>query len=227
MNLQPRQQMGLGSRQAASSALTLALLTSAATGAAVIGFDDDSPGASPRGWTCGKTGKGEPRWTVEQDEAAPSKPNLLKQSGEATYPVCLRTNSDLKDGYVEVKFKPVAGSEDQAGGVVWRAKDSDNYYIARANALEDNVVAYKTVNGKRQSLSVKGRMFGYGVDVKVPKGRWCTLRVEFKGNVAIIIFNGRKLFEVQDTTLPNAGQVGVWTKADSVTLFDDFSFGAS
>lgn len=211
----------------AAFALAAALLAAGAAAAVVIGFDDDDPGVAPRAWNCGKTGRGEPKWSVEREEGAPSPPNILKQSGEATFPLCLKTGSALKDGYVEVKFKPVAGSQDQAAGVVWRARDSNNYYIARANALEDNVVAYKTVNGNRKSLSVKGRMFGYGVDVHVPEGRWSTLRVEFKGSVAAVMLNGKKLFEVEDATFPGAGQVGVWTKADSVTLFDDFSFGAS
>src|SRR5437016_11925585 len=75
--------------------------------------------------------------------------NVLKQSGEAAYPVCLKDDTSLKDGFVEVKFKPVSGLDDQAGGVVWRAKDSDNYYVARANALEDNVCIYHTIKGKR------------------------------------------------------------------------------
>ena len=74
---------------------------------------------------------------------------MLKQSGEATYPICLKNDTILKDGFVEVKFKPVSGKEDQAGGVAWRLKDADNYYIARANALEGNVTIYDTVNGRR------------------------------------------------------------------------------
>jgi hypothetical protein len=87
------------------------------------------------------------------------------------------------------------------------------------------VVLYKTVNGKRSSLQVKGRMFGYGVDTKVPKGKWSTLRVEFVGKLFTVSFNGKKLFEVEDETFKDGGAVGVWTKADSVTLFDDFTFG--
>src|SRR5438093_7200964 len=86
---------------------------------------------------------------VEKDGSAPSKPNVLKQSGQATYPICLKDDTNLKDGFVEVKFKPVSGKEDQAGGLIWRAKDSNNYYVARANALEDNVAIYYTINGTR------------------------------------------------------------------------------
>jgi hypothetical protein len=125
-----------------------------------------------------------------------------------------------------VKLKPIAGKEDQAGGIVWRFQDANNYYIVRANALEGNVVLYKTVNGKRSSLQVKGRMFGYGVDTDVPEGKWSTLRVDFAGNLFTVSYQGKKLFQVQDDTFRDAGAVGVWTKADSVTLFDDFTFGA-
>src|SRR6267142_2522797 len=103
--------------------------------AATINFDQNKAGEAPPGWSATRTGKGEARWTIEKDDTAPSKPNVLKQSGEATYPVCLKNDTNVKDGFVEVKFKPISGKEDQAGGLVWRAKDSNNYYIARANAL--------------------------------------------------------------------------------------------
>jgi len=128
--------------------------------AQTIKFDSAKPGELPAGWTGTKTGKGEPKWAVAAADTAPSKPNVLKQSGEATYPVALKDDTSLKDGFVEVKFKPVSGKEDQAGGVLWRAKDADNYYICRANALEDNIVLYKTENGKRKSLDIVGRKGG-------------------------------------------------------------------
>src|SRR5881394_3069338 len=128
-------------------ALAIMIVTTALTGggaafAETINFDDATPGAAPPGWTATKTGQGEPKWTIEKDDTAPSKPNVLKQSGEATYPIALKNGTSLKDGFVEVKFKPVSGKEDQAAGLIWRARDSDNYYIARANALEDNVCIY-------------------------------------------------------------------------------------
>ena len=86
---------------------------------------------------------------------------------------------------------------------------------------------YKTVAGKRSSLQLKGRTFGYGFDTKVPSGKWSTLRVEFGGNLFTVSLNGKKLFDVEDDTFKEAGAVGVWTKADSVTLFDDFVFGTT
>lgn len=194
--------------------------------AETINFDDAKTGAPPPGWTATQTGSGSAKWSVEKDDSAPSKPNVLKQSGQATFPVCIKNDTSLKDGFVEVKFKPVAGKEDQAGGVIWRAKDSNNYYIARANALEGNVVLYKTVNGKRSSLDIVGHKGGYGVKEPVASGQWHTLRVEFAGNKFSLLFNGKKLFDVEDTTFTEAGKVGVWTKADSVTLFDDFTYGS-
>jgi hypothetical protein len=191
-------------------------LTAAAFGQA--NFDQQPAGASPVGWTVGKTGTGNPKWTVEKDSSAPSQPNVLKQSGEATYPVALKDNTDLKDGFVEVKFKPVAGKEDQAGGVIWRARDFDNYYIARANALEDNVTIYHTVKGKRVSFK--------NTNTKVTSGEWHTLRVHFQGDHFTVSLDGKRVIEGTDKTFPEAGKVGLWTKADSVTLFDDFNFGA-
>src|SRR5439155_18804048 len=130
---------------------TLVLMSTISTGAAfadTVNFDNLKPGAPPPGWTATQTGKGEAKWEVVADGSAPSKPNVLKQSGEATYPVCIKDDTSLKDGFVEVKFKPISGKEDQAGGVIWRCKDADNYYIARANALEENVSIYIIVNGK-------------------------------------------------------------------------------
>jgi hypothetical protein len=203
----------------------MAMTTGIALAAAdTVNFDNMKAGAAPPGWTATQTGSGTAKWAVEKDDSAPSKPNVLKQSGQATFPVCIKNDTNLKDGFVEVKFKPVAGKEDQAGGVIWRVKDSNNYYIARANALEGNVVLYKTVNGKRSPLDIAGRKGGYGVKEPVASGQWHTLRVEFAGNRFKLSFDGKHLFDVEDTTFTQAGNVGVWTKADSVTLFDDFTY---
>src|SRR5258705_324910 len=112
-----------------------------------VNFDNETPGTLPPHWVGTQTGLGKAKWSIEKAEDAPSKPNVLKQSGEATFPVCIKDDTKLKDGFVEVKFKPVAGKEDQAGGVIWRCKDANNYYIARANALEANVTIYHTIGG--------------------------------------------------------------------------------
>ena len=206
-------------------ALLAAILMLAAAAVQTVNFDNAKSGMPPPGWTATHTGRGEAQWAIVADETAPSKPNVLKQSGAAIFPVCFKDDTNLKDGFVEVKFKPVSGNEDQAGGVLWRAKDSNNYYVFRANANEDNVVLYKTVNGRRGPLDIVGRQGGYGINAKVASGQWHTLRVEFAGSRFQAFFDGKHVFDVEDSTFGEAGKVGVWTKADSVTLFDDFSYG--
>ena len=115
-------------------------------------FDKAPVGALPAGWKCGVTGRGSPRWQVEADATAPGKPNVLKQTGSGTFPWCVKSGVSIADGFVEVKFKSISGREDQAGGLVWRWKDGDNYYVARANALENNVSLYCTENGNRRTI---------------------------------------------------------------------------
>ena len=198
--------------------LSAALLGAAAATPETINFDKAQVGQAPAGWTSTRTGTGDARWTIEKDDTAPSKPNVLKQSGVATYPLSFKDDTSLKDGFVEVKFKPLSGKEDQAGGLVWRLKDANNYYIARANALEDNVTIYHTINGRRTE---KKR-----ANVKVASNAWHTLRVDFAGNHFAVTYDGQKALEWDDDTFKDAGKVGVWTKADSVTLFDDFSYAA-
>src|SRR5216117_2520434 len=200
------------------SLFTIIVMTmpTALAAAETVNFDYMRVGAPPPGWTATQTGSGTAKWAVERDDSAPSKPNVLKQSGQATFPVCIKDVTSLKDGFVEVKFKPVSGKEDQAGGVIWRVKDSNNYYIARANALENNVTIYYTINGKRVAFK--------NINTKVTSGVWHTLRVDFEGNKFTVTFDGTKVIEATDASFTNAGKVGVWTKADSVTLFDDFTY---
>ena len=192
-------------------------MAAAAAIAETVNFDDMKSGAAPAGWTATQTGSGTAKWAIEKDESALSKPNVLKQSGVATFPVCFKNDTNLKDGFVEVKFKPVSGKEDQAGGVIWRVQDANNYYISRANALEDNITIYHTINGKRVAFK--------NINTKVTSGVWHTLRVDFKGNKFTVTFDGNKVIDATDQSFTNAGKVGVWTKADSVTLFDDFNYG--
>jgi len=190
-------------------------------------FNADTIGAPPKGWIITMTGRGDPQWTVETDDTAPSRSNVLKQSGRATFPLALKEGTSIRDGFVEAKFKALAGAEDRAAGLVWRARDANNYYVVRANALEDNVVLYKTVNGTRSPLDIIGRKGGYGIKVPVPSSQWHTLRVDFTGTWFKVAYNGRALFEVEDTTFKDPGMIGLWTKADSVTVFDGLSFGAA
>ncbi len=198
------------------SMVTVAIFLSAAANAQTATFDTDAISRPPTGWTCGTTGKGSPRWTIETDTTAPTLPNVLKQHGSADYPWCVKNDTLLRDGVVEVKFKSVSGKEDQAGGLVWRWKDSNNYYVARANALEGNVSLYHTTNGSRRTIAYK--------DAPISPGVWHTLRVTFKEASIQVALNGKAYIDVRDEHIVGDGKVGVWTKADSVTLFDDFDY---
>jgi len=170
------------------------------------------------GWQSGGTGRGTARWEITEKQ--------LVYRGGADFGWAV-TGAPVQDGYVEVRFRPLEGRTDQAGGVVWRWQDANNYYIARANALENNVVAYKMVNGKRTDLKPAGAgARAYGVSATVAPRAWHTLRVEFKGaEFAVRFDSGAAGFTVHDETLKAAGRVGVWSKADSVTEFEDFRSG--
>ncbi len=193
------------------------LTSSAAAFAGTDSFDQATTGSLPAGWICGVTGGGAPKWAVEADASAPSPPNVLKQSGSGTFPWCVKKDAAIADGFVDVRFKPVSGREDAAGGIVWRWKDGENYYVARANALENNVSLYYTRGGRRITIKY--------VDAPVAQNQWHTLRTEFSGKKVTISLDGKPYITVDDEHIAGPGAVGVWTKADSVTAFDDFSFG--
>ena len=195
-----------------------AAAAAAVTAAQTLRFDADAPGAAPAGWTCGVTGRGSPRWTVEPDASAGGQ-HVLLQSGSGTFPWCVRDGSALADGFVQARFVPLSGREDQAGGVVWRWKDGDNYYVARANALENNVSLYYTEGGVRKTLKY--------VDAPVARGVPHVLRVDFMGNQITVTLDGTRYIEVQDAHIRGAGAVGVWTKADSVTAFSEFGYASA
>jgi len=197
--------------------VAMTVLSATAAFAETENFDKEKAGSLPAGWSCGVTGKGSMRWTVDADPSAPSAPNVLRQSGSGAFPWCMKKGTSVVDGFVEVKFKSEKGQQDQAGGVIWRGKDGDNYYVARANALEDNVSLYYTTNGKRNTIKY--------VNAPVPRNVWHTLRVEFAGKKVKVVLDGKTYIEEQDDHISGAGTVGVWTKADSVTAFDDFSWG--
>ena len=178
-------------------------------------FDATPEGAVPAGWECGVTGSGAAKWAVVKDA---SGKKVLQQSGRGAFPWCVKKAVSQADGFIEVRFKPISGREDQAGGVVWRWKDGNNYYVARANALENNVSLYHTTNGRRNTIKY--------VDAPVPGNVWHTLRVEFKDKRIAVSLDGKRYIELDDAHITGPGAVGVWTKADSVTSFDDFSYGS-
>jgi len=196
--------------------------------AETITFGKSATGKLPSRWIETMTHEGgPPRWEVIADTSAPSKPNVLAQlSQDSTggrFPLAIYQGARFKNGTLSVKFKTVSGSVDQAAGIVWRYTDPGNYYIVRANALEDNVVLYKVEKGERLALAPQGSPSKtYGVKHRIPKLTWSTLSVKAAGELFTVSFDGEELFKVQDSTFKGAGKVGLWTKADSATYFDNF-----
>ena len=190
-----------------------------------VDFSDDAVGQPPKGFEFGHTAQvGAPgKWIVEAEGANKYLAQVEADNTRARFPVAVLSDISAADVDLSVRFRPVSGRVDQAAGLVWRYRDQDNYYIVRANALEDNVVLYKVENGKRTDLPVKGEGRTYGKKAEVPAAQWSTLRVVANGRLFEVHFNGTKLYEVVDATFAQPGKVGVWTKADSVTQFDDLT----
>jgi hypothetical protein len=192
-------------------------------------FDKEKAQELPSGWLSEHTGQGSKgNWKVIAEPSAPSRPNVLAQlSDDATnyrFPLAVVEKASYKDVTLSVRFKAISGSRDQGAGLVWRLRDANNYYIARANALENNVVLYKMQDGKRISLAPKGTPENtYGVKTRVPANTWNQLGVTAKGSLFTVSLNGQKLFDVEDSTFAEAGKIGLWTKADSVIYFDDLT----
>jgi hypothetical protein len=183
-----------------------------------VDFETTTVGELPAGFSTAVTGGGRPaEWRVVDDATAPSGGKVLAQTStdktSYRFPLCIFDRLAAKDVEVSVTFKPVSGTVDQAAGLVARYRDKGNYYIVRANALEDNVRLYKVERGNRQQFA--------GANVKVPSGEWQTLALEIKGTHFRVLLNDALLFEADDATFKSAGRVGLWTKADSVTYFDD------
>lgn len=194
--------------------------------AKTIEFTGDKVGAVPSGWTVAMTHEGgAPKWEVLLIGGRHILAQTSTDNTSGRFPLAIYRKARFADGSVSVRFKPIAGERDQAAGLVWRYTDSENYYIVRANALEDNVVLYKVEQGKRISLEPKGTPSKtYGVKQRVPKGGWSELRVDFVGDRFRVYFDGVKIMEVHDATFVKPGNVGLWTKADSVIYFDRFQF---
>ena len=190
-----------------------------------VDFSDDAVGQPPKGFEFGHTAKaGAPgKWVVQAEGSNKYLAQLDADNTRSRFPVAVVSDVTAADVDLSVRFKPVSGRVDQAAGLVWRYQNEDNYYIVRANALENNVVLYKVENGKRTDLPLKGEGRTYGKKARVPSGQWSTLRVVAVGSLFGVHFNGTKLYEVEDATFKQPGKIGVWTKADSVTQFDDLT----
>jgi hypothetical protein len=202
-----------------SCLLTAALAADDSAKTLVLGFGDKASNTPPKGWTAAQTGKGEGSvWKVVADDTAPSKTGfVLAQTAagpDRMFNLCVATDANYKDLAMSVSFKAVRGDSDRGGGLVWRYQDADNYYLARMNPLEDNFRVYRVVNGKRTQLGTKD-------NVKVPSGEWHTITIEQVGEIIICYFDGAKYLDVKDATFLTSGKVGVWTKADAQTYFDE------
>ena len=190
-----------------------------------VDFSQDAVDQTPKGFEFGHTaGNGKPgNWRIQMDGTNKVLAQLDPDRTGSRFPVAVLSDVKAVDLELSVRFKPVSGRGDQAAGLVWRYQDVDNYYIVRANALENNVVLYKVQDGRRTDLPLKGEGRTYGRPSQVPTGQWGTLRVVAKGPVFEVYHNNVKLYEVEDRTFTQPGKVGVWTKADSVTQFDDLT----
>ncbi len=183
-------------------------------------FDADRADAAPAGFAFGRTGSGAlGRWVVRAEADAPSPPNVLAQldadDTDNRYPVAVVDTPSLSDARISVRCKMVSGKVDQACGLVFRYRDENNYYITRANALESNIRFYTVKEGRRKQLA--------SYSGTVTAGKWHEYAVEIRGDHIQVFWDGQKILDHHDATFPEAGRIGVWTKADSVTYFDDLS----
>jgi hypothetical protein len=206
----------VSARVAAALAFGLALapLTSRAE---TVTFADAAVGALPPGFETALTGKGQAGlWAVVEDPSAEGKRALEQRAADPTdyrFPLAIYAPATARDVEATIRFKAVSGKVDQAGGVAVRLSDAGNYYLVRANALEDNVHFYRVVRGRRQELK--------GIDTRVTGGEWHTLSLRAQGSRFTVSFDGKELFTATDRTFAGEGRVALWTKADSITRFDE------
>jgi hypothetical protein len=191
----------------------------AASGSKTFTFDSDAVGTPPAEFEFARTGQGaQGKWAVRADKDKPGNRVLVQESADPTdyrFPLAVVKDGSYKDVTLTVRARPISGEVDQGFGMVWRYKDADNYYITRCNADEDNCTIYNTVKGRRRPFQNK--------PVKVAKNAWHTLKLEATGNHFVVGFDGTKVLDATDDTFKDPGRVGLWTKADSVIQFDDFT----
>ena len=197
-----------------------ALPVAAQTGERVWNFDHDTAGKPPQGFTSALTGKGTiGEWTVMKDVTATSQPNILAQTSQDKtdyrFTLAIADGTNYKDLALSVKFKAIAGKVDQGAGLIFRLQDKDNYYIVRANALEDNFRLYHVVKGQRVQFA--------GANFKVTSQEWHEIKVDARGDEFKCYYDKQLKFTAKDGTFKDAGKVGLWTKADSVIYFDDLT----
>lgn len=182
----------------------------------MVAVDRMAIGAAPEGFQFARTGQGAPaQWKVTADATAAGGRAIEQISTDRTdyrFPLAIHDASRAANVEVTLRFKAIAGKVDQAGGIAVRVRDPDNYYVVRANALEDNVRFYRVVRGRREQLE--------GANVRVTPNEWHTLGLRAEGERFTITYDGKTLYSATDKTFTGVGKIALWTKADSVTRFD-------
>ncbi len=190
----------------------------------IFNFESEESGKLPVNWSQYFTGRGKlTDWKVVEDAGNKVLAQLSQDKPNYHFNDVVFDDLSVKNIELEVKMKAIDGYMDQGGGFIWRFTDKNNYYVVRANPLEDNVVLYKVKNGNRTDLPVLGKGRTYGVDVKRLGKGWNTLKLVVVDDLFTVSLNGQQIFQVRDNTFSNRGKIGLWTKADAVTYFDDFS----
>ena len=189
----------------------------------IFNFENYKTGQLPEDWSQFTTGKDpETKWQIIQDQDNKVLAQLSDKHPNYHFNIAIYNNLSAKNIDLSVRFKAIKGHMDQGGGLVWRFKDPNNYYVVRTNPLEDNVVLYKVENGVRLDLPLVGKGKTYGMNVGKLGQAWNHLRLVTQNELFTVYLNGKKLFEVKDESFKNKGKTGLWTKADAVTYFDDF-----
>jgi hypothetical protein len=206
----------LGAMTAESAIVLATLITLTQRGTSMIPINSMTIGAAPPNFEFSRTGQGTPgKWIVVSDATADAQRAIEQSDTDPTnyrFPLAIYRPLSMSNVDIFIRFKPIAGNLDRAGGIAVRVTDPDNYYVVRANALEDNVRFYRVVRGRREQLA--------GIDTKVAADEWHTLRLRADGDRFAIVFNGRPVFMASDRTIVGAGRIALWTKADSITRFD-------
>jgi hypothetical protein len=186
----------------------------------VINFDTCTIGQAPPGWTVDSAGPGKtPEWQVRKDQTAPTQPYVLAEvsanAPASGSPLAIFNDITARDADVSVRIKPISGREGLAGGVVWRYRDANNYYLARANARENTVSVFKVENGRKTPIFAS-------IKHPIPANAWSILKVSVRGSRFQVFIDHRRVLEGRDSTFSSPGRVGLWTLGDSTVYFDDF-----
>ncbi len=188
----------------------------------VLDFEKYAVNKLPEDWSQYYSGSGGTDWKITNDQGNKVLAQLYSKNPDNHFNIVVNNTITAKNMELSVRLKGVAGKHDQGGGFMWRFIDKNNYYVVRANPLEDNVVLYKVENGKRSDLPLVGLGRTYGVDVDKLGSGWNTLSLIVKDEIFTVYLNGKELFKVKDSTFTKKGKIGLWSKADAVTFFDDF-----